>query len=160
MNTEKRFEAYLTFLLGDEKFAIHVNHVHEIVEFDSYTKVPDAPDYMLGIFNLRGTILPLLDTRVKLGLPKKETNHKTRVLILNIQESDDSSTSIGAVVDVARDVVEIQEQSIQKPDDIEGFKNSTPVSGIVNNNGDITIIMDIHRVFSINELNQISETRH
>lgn len=158
MNTDKKSEAYLTFLLGDEKFAVHVNHVYEVVELGSYTKVPDAPAYMLGVFNLRGTILPLLDTRIKLGLPKTEKTNKTRILILNIRATDDTITSIGAIVDVAKEVVEIEDQAIQKPDDIEGFKSSSPITGIINDHGDITMIMDIHRVFSVNELGQVSES--
>ncbi|GAA0894678.1 chemotaxis protein CheW [Fulvivirga kasyanovii] len=157
MSTGKKSEAYLTFLLNDEKFAVHVNYVHEVVEFNKYTRVPDAPAYMLGIFNLRGTILPLLDTRIKLGLPQKEKTTKTRVIILNIYGEEDAITSIGAIVDVAREVVEIEDESVQKPDDIEGFKSSTPITGIVNDHGDITMIMDINRVFSFDELNQVGK---
>lgn len=158
MNTDKKSEAYLTFLLGDEKFAVHVNYVHEVVELNNYTRVPDSPPYMLGIFNLRGTILPLLDTRIKLGLPQKEKTNKTRILILNVGNTEETTTSIGAIVDVAREVVEIEDENIQKPDDIEGFKSTTPVTGIVNDHGDITMIMDIHRIFSTYEMSQIGET--
>ncbi|MBL6449283.1 purine-binding chemotaxis protein CheW [Fulvivirga sp. 29W222] len=158
MNTDKKSEAYLTFLLGDEKFAVLVNYVHEVVELNNYTRVPDAPAYMLGIFNLRGTILPLLDTRIKLGLPQKEKTNKTRILILNVRDKEDATTSIGAIVDVAREVVEIEDENIQKPDDIEGFKSTTPVTGIVNDHGDITMIMDIHRVFSVDELSHMNKT--
>ena len=65
---KNKSNAYLTFALGEEKFAIRVDHVQEVVEFGQVTKVPNAPNYMLGIINLRGRVLPLLDAKLKLGL--------------------------------------------------------------------------------------------
>jgi len=143
-------------MLGDEKFAISVDSVQEVVELDHITKVPQTPDYMLGIINLRGKILPLLDTCLKLGLPPTERTKKNRILILDIHE-DNKAIQIGAIVDLAREVVEIQHQQIQRAQDIEQYKNATPITGIVNNNGDITMIMDISRVFSVNDINKINE---
>ncbi len=143
-------------MLGDEKFAISVDSVQEVVELDHITKVPQTPDYMLGIINLRGKILPLLDTCLKLGLAPTERTKKNRILILDIHE-DNKAIQIGAIVDVAKEVVEINNQQIQRTQDIEQNKNSTPITGIVNNHGDITMIMDITRVFSIHDINRINE---
>ncbi len=157
MTNELITTAYLTFMLGDEKFAIPVDRVQEIVELDHVTKVPQTPDYMLGIINLRGKILPLLDTRLKLGLPTAERTRKNRILILDIQE-DNKATQVGAIVDLAKEVVEIERQQIQRSENFEHYNNSTPITGIVNNHGDITMIMDIARVFSVNEINLINET--
>ncbi|HEY8936737.1 MAG TPA: chemotaxis protein CheW [Cyclobacteriaceae bacterium] len=157
MTNESTSSAYLTFMLGDEKFAIPVSSVQEIVELDYVTKVPQTPDYMLGIINLRGKILPLLDTRLKLGLPSTERTKKNRILILDIQETA-KATQVGAIVDVAREVVEIDSRQIQKSEDFEHYKDTTPITGIVNNQGDITMIMDIARVFSVNDLDKISQT--
>jgi purine-binding chemotaxis protein CheW len=156
MINETLSKSYLTFMLGDEKFAISVDSVQEVVEPDHITKVPQTPDYMLGIINLRGKILPLLDTCLKLGLPSTERTKKHRILILDIREGN-KTTQIGAIVDVAREVVEINNQQIQKAQDIEQYKISTPITGIVNNQGDITMIMDITRVFSISDIDKISE---
>jgi purine-binding chemotaxis protein CheW len=157
MINESTSNAYLTFMLGDEKFAIPVDNVQEIVELDQVTKVPQTPDYMLGVINLRGKILPLLDTRLKLGLPSIDRTKKNRILILDIEETS-KVTQVGAIVDVAREVVEIESQQIQKSDDFEHYKNSTPITGIVNNHGDITMIMDIAKVFSINDIDKINQT--
>src|SRR5688572_18397754 len=129
--------AYLTFSLGNEKFAIPVDRVQEIVEFGQVTKVPSAPDYMLGIINLRGRVLPLLDTRLKLGLTATERTLKTRVLVLDIPEAEDKNLQLGAMVDVAREVVEINNTEIQEAPELENLKTSAPITGIVNNHGEI-----------------------
>ena len=148
--------AYLTFVLGNEKFAIPVDHVQEIVEFGQVTKVPNAPAYMLGIINLRGRVLPLLDTKLKLGLHATAPTQKCRVLVLEIQTEDDKSLQIGAMVDHAREVVEINPSDIQDAPEFENLKTTAPITGIVNNRGDITLIMDIKKVFTLNELNTIT----
>jgi purine-binding chemotaxis protein CheW len=150
--------AYLTFALGEEKFAIPVDHVQEVVEFGQVTKVPNAPVYMLGIINLRGRVLPLLDTKLKLGLSATAVTQKSRIMILDIQSADDKNYQIGAMVDFAREVVEIDETEIQDAPEFENLKTTAPITGIVNNHGDITMIMDITRVFSIGDLAELKTT--
>ena len=117
---------YLTFALGNEKFAIAVDYVQEIVEFGHVTKVPNAPDYMLGIINLRGRILPLLDTKLKLGLPATAQTQKSRIMVLDLVLEDEKSLQIGAVVDHAREVVELQRKEIQDAPEFENLKSSAP----------------------------------
>jgi purine-binding chemotaxis protein CheW len=150
-------DAYLTFLLGNEKFAVHVNNVQEVVELNEITKVPNTPDYMLGIINLRGRVLPLLDTRLKLGLPAAQRTSKNRILILEITDGDEKMMQVGAIVDVAREVVEINVQQIQKTADMDNYKHSTPVTGIVNNQGDITMIIDINKVFISTDISGMAD---
>src|ERR1044071_4094773 len=133
--------AYLTFGLGQEKFAIPVDHVQEVVELGQVTKVPNSPHYMVGIINLRGRILPLLDTKLKLGLEATEKSKKCRIMVLEIPTGEDKSLHIGAMVDVAREVVEISARDIQNAPEVEDLKSSAPITGIVNNHGDITMIM-------------------
>ena len=150
--TESLSNAYLTFLLNDEKFAVHINSVQEIVELNQFTKVPNTPAYMLGIINLRGKVLPLLDTRLKLGLQPAERTSKNRVLILDIKDTEERPTQIGAIVDVAKEVVAIEADKIQKPTEYDVYKRSTPVTGIVNHQGDITMIIDINKVFAAEDV--------
>ncbi|WP_333818904.1 chemotaxis protein CheW [Ohtaekwangia sp.] len=142
-------QAYLTFLLGDEKFAIHVDHVQEIIELKDVTRIPDTPHYMLGIINLRGKVLPLLDTRMKLGLPSLPSTSKNRILVLNIRETDERVIQVGALVDTAREVNVIEQKQIQQPADVENYRKATAVTGIVNDQGDITMILDVNKVFAL-----------
>jgi purine-binding chemotaxis protein CheW len=147
--------AYLTFVLGEERFAIPVEHVQEVVELGRVTKVPNAPAYMVGIINLRGRILPLLDTKLKLGLSATQRSKKCRIMVLDIPIADEKSLHIGAMVDVAREVIEILPKDIQAPPDVNDLQSSAPITGVLNNNGDITMIMDITKVFSLQELKQL-----
>ena len=150
--------AYLTFALGEEKFAIPVDHVQEVVEFGQVTKVPNAPSYMLGIINLRGRVLPLLDTKLKLGLSATTLTSKCRIMILDILTADDKSFQIGAMVDFAREVIEIDNSEIQEAPEFEDLRTTAPITGIVNHQGDITMIMDITKVFSMNDLANLKIT--
>lgn len=153
---ENESKAYLTFELGKEKFAISVENVQEVVELDQVTHVPNSPQYMLGIINLRGRVLPLLDTRIKLGLAKIEATKKSRILILDLQGGDENKNlEIGALVDVAKEVIEITEKQILDAPELESNKTSSAVTGILNDNGNITMIMDINRVFTLQEMLQI-----
>ncbi|MBT1700652.1 chemotaxis protein CheW [Fulvivirgaceae bacterium PWU4] len=158
MKRENESQAYLTFALGAEKFAITVESVQEIVELDQVTKVPNAPEYMLGIINLRGKVLPLLDTRLKLGLPKTEITKKSRIMVLDIEAGDDKNVQIGALVDVAKEVIQLQPEEIQEAPDFENYKTQAPITGLVNNQGDITMIMDIARIFNTSEILHLEQS--
>lgn len=152
MKANHESNAYLTFSLGDEKFAIMVDNVQEIVELDMVTKIPNAPHYMLGIINLRGKVLPLLDTKLKLGMPPTEINKKSRIMVLDIEIEDGKNMQIGALVDVAKEVVQISQDEIQDAPDFEDLRTNAPVTGLINNQGDITMIMDITNIFSTSEI--------
>lgn len=149
---------YLTFTLGDEKFAIPVDHVQEVVEFGHVTKVPNSPGYMLGIINLRGKILPLLDTKLKLGLPATTTSQKSRIMVLDMLLEDDKALQIGAMVDHAREVIELHDNEIQEAPEFQDLKSTAPITGIVNRQGDITMIMDIAKVFSTAEVLELHKS--
>lgn len=156
MSKHSESHAYLTFSLGEEKFAISVEHVQEVVELEQVTKVPNAPEYMLGIINLRGRVLPLLDTRMKLGLRRTEVTKKSRIMILDLTTEEDKSLQVGALVDVAKEVIELTEEDIQAAPDFENYKTQAPITGIVNNRGDITMVMDIARIFSTADIVQLN----
>jgi purine-binding chemotaxis protein CheW len=143
--------SYLTFLIGNDKFAVRVEHVQEVLEVGQITKLPHAPVYILGIINLRGKILPLIDTRQKLGLPSVALTHNNRILVLDISDTPEKQTLVGVTVDIAREVVTLGAQDIQDPEHIQ-YNNTTPLSGIVNNEGDITMILNVSALFPIGEI--------
>jgi purine-binding chemotaxis protein CheW len=156
MSKHQESHPYLTFSLGEEKFAISVEYVQEVVELEQVTKVPNAPDYMLGIINLRGRVLPLLDTRMKLGLKRTEITKKSRIMILDLTTAEDKNLQVGALVDIAKEVIELTPDDIQEAPDFENYKTQAPITGIVNNRGDITMIMDIDRIFSTADIIQLN----
>jgi purine-binding chemotaxis protein CheW len=158
MSKSNESNAYLTFSLGEEKFAISVENVQEVVELEQVTKVPNAPEYMLGIINLRGKVLPLLDTRLKLGLKRTEITKKSRIMILDITTDEDKTLQVGALVDVAKEVIELTPADIQEAPDFENYKTQAPITGIVNDHGNITMVMDIARIFSTADIMQLNTT--
>lgn len=158
MKNKNETSSYLTFSLGEEKFAISVASVQEIVELEQVTKVPNAPMYMLGIINLRGRVLPLLDTRLKLGLSKTEVTRKSRIMVIDLETSDDKNVQVGALVDVAKEVIQLSETDIQRAPELENTTNETPITGIVNHHGDITMIVDIARIFSTADIVQLNHS--
>src|SRR5690348_13350615 len=105
-------QSFLTFKLCDEVFAINVAKVLEILEVKPITRVPNAPAFMKGVINLRGAILPVIDTRIKFGLPEVEFNIDTCIVVLSAN-SEKEPLQIGAIVDSVQKVVDISDDSIQ-----------------------------------------------
>jgi purine-binding chemotaxis protein CheW len=145
-------QAYLTFLLNDERFAVHVTVIYEVLEFVHVTPVPNTPPFVLGVIDLRGKVLPLLDLRMKLELGTSRRTDKTRILILGIRESDDSIIQAGVVVDAACDVLMINDDQICPASDINYHSGTIPVTGIVNDQGIITMILDISGIHTKSDL--------
>lgn len=99
--------SYLSFKLGDEVFAANVSKVLDILEMTNITKVPKAPPYLKGVINLRGTVLPLIDTRIKFGLSPTEFTPNTCILVLDIK-IENEGLQIGSLVDSVQEVMEIE----------------------------------------------------
>jgi len=150
--------SYLSFKLGDEIFAANVSKVLNILEMTKITKVPKAPDYMKGVINLRGTVLPLVDTRIKFGLPSTEFTANTCILVLDIQIESDT-LQVGALVDAVQEVLEIEPNQILPPPNIGSKFHSQFISGMYKSSEDqFIMILDMDKVFSTEELMQVQES--
>ena len=103
--------SYLTFRLANELFAANGSKVLEILDIPKLTKVPRSPDFMLGVINLRGSVLPVIDTRAKFGLPQTEHTLNTCIVVMNVSIEDNDIT-IGALANSVQEVMEISEQQI------------------------------------------------
>ena len=150
--------SYLSFKLGDEVFAANVSKVLNILEMTKITKVPKAPDYMKGVINLRGTVLPLVDTRIKFGLTATEFTANTCILVLDIQIGDES-LQVGGLVDAVQEVLEIEEHQILPAPNIGSKYHSEFISGMYKVNEDqFIMLLDMDKVFSVDELIQVAES--
>ena len=150
--------SYLSFKLGDEIFAANVSKVLNILEMTKITKVPRAPEYMKGVINLRGTVLPLVDTRIKFGLPTTEFTANTCILVLDIQIESDT-LQVGALVDAVQEVLEIEPNQILPPPNIGSKFHSQFVSGMYKSSEDqFIMILDMDKVFSTEELIKVQES--
>ena len=159
METTEKNEivSYLTFKLGEELYAANVRNVINIVELSKITKVPCAPEYMLGIVNLRGMVLPVADARMKFGLPQTDYTINTCILVLEVVVNN-KIVMVGALVDAVKEVIEIDVAEIKDPPTIGFSVNNYFITGVYKKTEDDVFIMIINldSVFSINEIIELS----
>lgn len=142
---------FLTFRLGDEVFAIDVRNVREVLEFTSVTKIPGAPDFVRGIINLRGGVVPVVDLRVKLGMGETARAQNSCVIVLDL-EMGDNTVVIGALADSVKEVLEFEAGQVEPPPKIGTLSNSDYIEGIGKRDDLFIIILKIRRVFSTDEI--------
>ncbi len=160
MNIAKGSNSYLSFKLGEELFSAHVSKVLNILEMTKITKVPKAPEYMLGVINLRGSVLPLVDTRIKFGIPVTEFTAETCIIVLEVELNGDS-VQVGAVVDSVQEVLEVEKEKILPPPDIGSKYKSEFIKGIMKINEEFIMLLDMDKVFAVEEkitIKQIGDT--
>ena len=144
-------EAYLAFGLGKELFAISVHKVLDILEAPKVTKVPKTADYMSGVINRRGDILPVIDMALKFNLKADKKYEDQEIVVLEIQNKE-SLMNIGISVDYAKDVLEIDETEIQPVPDIGSQYNTKFISGMFKKHEQFIMILDVDKIFTIDNL--------
>lgn len=148
--------SFLSFKLGDELFAANVGKVLEILELTKITKVPKSPDYMRGVINLRGNVLPVIDTRIKFGMPAIGDTINTCIIVLDI-EMEGESVKVGLLVDMVQEVLQIDADNIQPPPSIGHKYKSDFIQGMGKLDGEFVMILKIDQVLSTDELSIIQE---
>ncbi|MBP7526623.1 MAG: purine-binding chemotaxis protein CheW [Syntrophorhabdaceae bacterium] len=147
---------YLTFQLEDEIFGLDVSHVREILEFTTVTKVPGTPDYMRGVINLRGSVVPVLDMRLKFGLTQTERTVNTCVVVVEVSFEKENMV-IGALVDSVQEVFELEANQIEPAPKIGTHLRTEFIKGMGKRDETFIIILDIAKVFSLEELAGVVE---
>ena len=145
---------YLTFRLGDEIFAIDVANVREILEFTKVTKVPKTPEYMRGVINLRGSVVPVLDMRQKFGMESTEKTIDTCIVVVEVAYEDEDIV-IGALVDSVQEVFELEAENIEPAPRIGTHVKTEFIKGMGKKDDRFIIILDSSKVFSAEELAQV-----
>jgi purine-binding chemotaxis protein CheW len=147
---------YLTFQLDDEVFAIDVANVREILEFNSVTRVPKSPEYMRGVINLRGSVVPVFDMRLKFGMTGTERTINTCIVVVEVSyEGED--IIIGALVDSVQEVFELEADQIEPAPKIGTHLRTEFIRGMGKRDETFIIILDIDKVFSVEEISSIQE---
>ena len=154
-NETRKLNSYLTFKLGEELFAANVAKVLNILEMTKITEVPKAPPYMKGVINLRGKVLPVVDTKIKFGMGATEYTANTCILVLEIKIHDEP-VQVGALVDSVQEVLEFDNSDIQPPPSIGSKYRSEFIEGMVKHNDDFIMILNMDMVFSLDELTVIT----
>ncbi|HNU36018.1 MAG TPA: chemotaxis protein CheW [Methanomassiliicoccales archaeon] len=147
---------YLTFQLGEEVFAIDVANVREILEYNSVTRVPRSPEYMRGVINLRGSVVPVFDMRLKFGMTGTQKTINTCIVVVEVSyEGED--IIIGALVDSVQEVFELEADQIEPAPKIGTHLRTEFIKGMGKRDERFIIILDIDKVFSIEEITSIQE---
>ena len=144
---------YLTFRLDQEEYGLDILKVQEIRGYEPPTRVANAPDFLKGVVNLRGTIVPIVDMRLKFNCEKAEYNAFTVVIILNLR-----SRIVGIVVDSVSDVMELPPESIKPAPDIDSVIDSGSVVGLGSLGDRMLILVDIERLMSAPDMGLVSDS--
>jgi purine-binding chemotaxis protein CheW len=142
---------YLNFTLGKEVFALDIASVREVLELTSITKIPRTPDYMCGVINLRGHAVPVMDMRLKFGMPQAETTVDTCIIIVEVAFEGESIV-MGGKVDSVREVFDLTAEHIEAAPRMGTSINTDYIKGIGKQDEAFVIILDIAKVFSPAEL--------
>lgn len=141
-------EQYLTFLLGIEQYAVNILSVEEIRSWESPTKIPNSPNDVKGVINMRGIIVPIIDLRIKFSMGEANYLETTVVVVLKV-ELDDSARTIGFVVDAVSDVLNTEEDEIKKSPAFGGCVSHHYIDGLVNVGDNVVTLLNVKALQSI-----------
>ena len=137
----------LTFTLGEEIFALDIGRVREVMDYTTVTKVPRTPEYMSGVINLRGVVVPVVDMRRKFGMSPTEKTVNTCVIIVELQ-LEGETVVLGTIADSVREVIDLEPSQIEPAPRIGTSLNTEFIKGMGKQNETFVIILDIDRCFS------------
>mgnify|MGYP000869556517 CR=1 FL=1 len=143
---------YLTFSVGDESYGIEVRYVTEIVGIPKITEIPELPEYVKGIINLRGKIIPVMDVRLRFKKEPKEYNDRTCVIVIDIND-----LSIGLIVDTVSEVITIPDQDIVDPPQMNKGFNNRYIKSIGKVGNDVKLLIDCEKLLTPDELEALNE---
>ena len=145
---------YLTFKLGDEIFATDVAKVREVLDFTTITKIPRTPDFMSGVINLRGNVVPVVDLRLCLEMSKTQTTVNTCIVVVEML-LDGELTVLGALADSVEEVIDLEPDQIQPAPRIGTQIRTDFIKGMGKRDSQFIMILDMDRVFSAEELSAV-----
>lgn len=149
---------YLTFKLEDEVFALDISKVREVLDFTTITKVPRTPEFMRGVINLRGSVVPVVDLRLKFGMSKTEKTVNTCIIITEVAV-DGETTILGTLADSVQEVMNLEPDHIEPAPKIGTKLNVDFIKGMGKQGEHFMIIIDIDKIFSTEELALVQEGR-
>ncbi len=149
---------YLTFRLAEEVYALDIGKVREVLDFTTATKVPRTPDFMRGVINLRGSVVPVVDLRLKFGMSATEKTVNTCVIITEVTVDGDT-TILGCLADSVQEVLDLDAEHIAPAPRIGTRLKTEFIKGMGKQSEHFIIILDIDKVFSTDELALVQESR-
>ncbi|HEX2958849.1 MAG TPA: chemotaxis protein CheW [Chitinispirillaceae bacterium] len=145
---------YLTFRLAEEEYGLGILKVQEIIRMQAVTRVPRTPEYVRGVINLRGKVVPVVELRKKFSFTPCEDTDKTCIIVVQISSSD-VSIVMGIIIDEVREVLDIASDNIEETPSFGASINTDFILGMGKMNGNVKILLDIDKVLSIKEISDI-----
>lgn len=143
-------QQYLTFIMSGEEYGVDILAVQEIRGWEEPTFIPNAPDYIRGVINLRGTVVPIMDMRLRFGLAEVEYGPLTVVIILKY-EIEQKERVMGVVVDAVSDVYTISESEARQPPELNEDEHSNFIKGLVNVKDKMVILLEVDELLSLHK---------
>ncbi|HEX9007201.1 MAG TPA: chemotaxis protein CheW [Bacteroidota bacterium] len=147
---------YLTFALGKEEYGIGILKVREIIGLMEITAVPHTPSFIKGVINLRGRVIPVLDLRIKFGMPEREYDERTCIIVVEVQGYS-GTVQVGMLVDSVSEVLNIGAEEIEPPPAFGGSTDTANIMGMAKVKGKVKILLDTDRVIGKATLEQLAD---
>ena len=144
-------DKFLTFRVGKEDYGLEICHVTEIIGIQKITEVPDMPDYVKGVINLRGKVIPIMDVRKRFKFEERDYDDRTCIVVVHIND-----TSLGLVVDTVKEVSDIPEKDIQPPPEIAEGNRQFFIRGLGKVEEEVKILLDAEKLLSKSDLSKVS----
>lgn len=148
---------YLTFLLGGETFAIGILNIKEIIEYGNVTTVPMMPEFVRGVINLRGAVVPVIDLAMRFSRKPSPVTRRTCIVLIEV-EAEGEQYNIGVTVDAVNEVLEIPSSEIEPPPAFGAKIRSDFIGGMGKIDGKFVIILDADKVLSVDEMASLTNT--
>jgi len=145
---------YLTFTLDSQEYGIGVLKIREIIGITEITHVPQMPDYVRGLINLRGKVIPVIDFRIKFGLKAGEQTSQTCIIVMSV-ETPEGPVLVGGVMDAVSEVLNIKNEEIEDAVSFGSQIDDDFILGIAKVNDGIKILLDIDRILSVSQIHQV-----
>ncbi len=147
---------YLSFNLNDEVFALDIGKVREVLEFSTVTKVPQTPEFMRGVINLRGGVVPVIDMKLKFGMGETGKAINTCVIITEVEMDDGELTVLGALADSVQEVFDLHVEDIEPAPKLGTQLNTEFLKGMGKKDDEFVLLLDIDKVFNLEEIEAVS----
>lgn len=154
---QKEFREFLTFFLAGEEYGVDILRVQEIKGWDSVTNIPNTPEYIRGVINIRGSIVPIIDMRLRFNLEKKDYDATTVVIVLSVLREGKEDRTMGVVVDAVSDVYNIPADDVKASPDFGTAVDTEFVTGLATIDDKMIIVLDIDHMLNAAELAVIDQ---
>ncbi len=151
-NTDDTMLQWVTFRLANETYGINVMQVQEVLRHTEIAPVPGAPAYVLGIINLRGNVVTVIDTRHRFGLPSADTTDNTRIVIIEADQH-----VVGILVDAVAEVVYLRQSEIETAPNVGNDESAKFIQGVCNKNNELLILVDLDKLLTDEEWADVEE---